>query len=82
MKVTIIVNSLSELKIVANHFGVDIKASEIVVSLPYPFEYDQETWPGYDEELPDELSFEDWQWQVGLDAYNETRKDDFEQRQP
>lgn len=38
MKTTIICNSLSEVKAVANFYGIEVKSSEIAVSFPYRFE--------------------------------------------
>lgn len=38
MKTTILVNSLKELKTVADFYGIEVKSSEIVVSFPYRFE--------------------------------------------
>lgn len=38
MKTTVIVNDLAELKAVAQHFGMDVKASSLSVSFPLPFE--------------------------------------------
>lgn len=40
MRTTIIVNSLKELKTVANFYGIEVKSSEIAVSFPYKFEVD------------------------------------------
>lgn len=38
MKTTVIVNDLAELKAVAQHFGIEVKASSLSVSFPCPFE--------------------------------------------
>lgn len=64
MKTTILVNSLLELKTVANFYGIEVKAAEIVVSFPYRLEvkepfgrYGEETFQEFKRRYPDFLKF-------------------------